>query len=307
MTTSTPGAPRPTPGKASPADSTTSTPNPPTPGEGELVLVGTPIGNLGDASPRMRDVILTAHLVAAEDTRRFRALCDRLDLTPTARVLSVHDHNEADRARDLADAVAAGETVVLVSDAGMPAVSDPGYRVVKEVAGRGLPVTSVPGASAAVTALALSGLPSDRWAFEGFLPRKPGERRRLLAELADERRTLVFYESPHRVGDALADMRDACGPDRPAVVCRELTKLHEEVLRGTLDDLARAAADGLRGEICIVLGPAPVRAAPAPEAVVDDVARLTREGLRAKAAAAQVAAAHGLRTREVYEAYLHAE
>ncbi|SLM95127.1 16S rRNA (cytidine(1402)-2'-O)-methyltransferase [Brevibacterium yomogidense] len=276
-------------------------------GTGRLVLVGTPIGNLGDASPRMREAILAADLVAAEDTRRFRALCDRLELSPSATVRSVHDHNEADRARELADAVAAGRTVVLLSDAGMPAVSDPGYRVVKEVAGRGLDVTSVPGASAAVTALAVSGLPSDRWAFEGFLPRKPGERRRLLAQLAPERRTLVFYESPHRVGDALADMVAACGADRPAVVARELTKLHEEVLRGTLGELAQAAADGLRGEICIVLGPAAAQEAPGPEAVVGEVARLTSDGVRAKDAAARVAAAHGLRTREVYEAYLHAE
>jgi 16S rRNA (cytidine1402-2'-O)-methyltransferase len=165
----------------------------------------------------------------------------------------------------------------------------------------------VPGASAAVTALAVSGLPSDRWAFEGFLPRRPGERRRLLESLASERRTLVFYESPHRVGDALADMVAACGADRPAVVCRELTKLHEEVLRGTLGELARTAADGLRGEICIVLAPGEAPQAPAPEAVVPEVARLTADGVRAKEAAARVAAAHGLRTREVYEAYLHAE
>ena len=274
---------------------------------GQLILVGTPIGNLADASPRMREAVLAADLVAAEDTRRFRALCDRLDLQPDAKVLSVHDHNEEARAGELADAVAAGQTVVLVSDAGMPAVSDPGYRVVKEVAGRGLAVTSVPGASAAVTALAVSGLPSDRWAFEGFLPRKPGERRRLLESLASERRTLVFYESPHRVGDALADMVAACGADRPAVVCRELTKLHEEVLRGTLGELARTAADGLRGEICIVLAPGEAPQAPAPEAVVPEVARLTADGVRAKEAAARVAAAHGLRTREVYEAYLHAE
>lgn len=274
---------------------------------GRLILVGTPIGNLADASPRMREAVLAADLVAAEDTRRFRALCDRLDLQPDAKVLSVHDHNEEARAGELADAVAAGQTVVLVSDAGMPAVSDPGYRVVKEVAGRGLAVTSVPGASAAVTALAVSGLPSDRWAFEGFLPRKPGERRRLLESLAHEQRTLVFYESPHRVGDALADMVAACGADRPAVVCRELTKLHEEVLRGTLGELARAAADGLRGEICIVLAPGEAPQAPAPEAVVPEVARLTADGVRAKEAAARVAAAHGLRTREVYEAYLHAE
>ena len=274
---------------------------------GRLILVGTPIGNLADASPRMREAVLAADLVAAEDTRRFRALCDRLDLQPDAKVLSVHDHNEEARAGELADAVAAGQTVVLVSDAGMPAVSDPGYRVVKEVAGRGLAVTSVPGASAAVTALAVSGLPSDRWAFEGFLPRKPGERRRLLESLASERRTVVFYESPHRVGDALADMVAACGADRPAVVCRELTKLHEEVLRGTLGELARTAADGLRGEICIVLAPGEAPQAPAPEAVVPEVARLTADGVRAKEAAARVAAANGLRTREVYEAYLHAE
>ncbi len=268
------------------------------------MLVGTPIGNADDASPRMRSAIESADVIAAEDTRRFHALCERLGLRTQATVLSLFDHNEAARAPELADHVAAGRTVVLLTDAGMPAVSDPGYRVVREVAGRGLAVTSVPGASAAVTALAVSGLPSDRWAFEGFLPRKAGERRRLAAALAGEQRTLVFYESPHRIAEALRDLAEGMGADREAVLCRELTKTYEEVLRGTLGELAETAAEGLRGEICLVVAPGAPQPAPAPEAVSGEVAARVEAGERAKQAAAEVAAAHGLRTREVYEAYL---
>jgi 16S rRNA (cytidine1402-2'-O)-methyltransferase len=286
--------------EAEPASTSTLHPNP----AAALVLVGTPIGNIDDASPRMRRAIEKADVIAAEDTRRFHGLCDRLGIRTSASVLSLFDHNEAARAPELADHVAAGRTVVLLTDAGMPAVSDPGYRVVKEVAERGLPVTSAPGASAAVTALAVSGLPSDRWAFEGFLPRKAGERRRLAASLAHEQRTLVFYESPHRVADAVRDLADGMGADRPAVICRELTKTYEETLRGTLGELADAATEGLRGEICIVVAPGEPEPAPAPEAVTGEVAALVDAGARAKQAAAQVASAHGLRTREVYEAYL---
>lgn len=286
---------------------TADAPREPTPdGGGRLVLVGTPIGNLGDATPRMREEIESADLIAAEDTRRFAALRDRLGLTTRARTLSLFDHNEAARAAELADAVAAGQSVVLLTDAGMPAVSDPGYRVVAEVASRGLPVTSAPGASSVVTALAVSGLPSDRFSFEGFLPRKPGERRRLLAELADERRTMVFYESPHRIADAAADIADAFGDERPMVICRELTKTYEEVLRGTAGSLAARAADGLRGELTLVIAGAAAPAAADPAGLVDEVDRLVAGGMRAKAAAKEVAARAGASAREVYQAHLDA-
>ncbi|GAA2000732.1 16S rRNA (cytidine(1402)-2'-O)-methyltransferase [Brevibacterium samyangense] len=274
--------------------------------DGALVLVGTPIGNLTDASPHMREAIERADVIAAEDTRRFLGLADRLGITHTARIVSVFDHNEQDRAGDLADAVAAGQTVVLLTDAGMPAVSDPGYRVVKEVAGRGLRVTSAPGPSAVFTALALSGLPSDRFSFEGFLPRKAGERARFLADLARETRTMVFFESPHRVAEAMDDVVAAFGPDRPMTINRELTKTYEEVLRGTTGELADLAAEGLRGELTLVIaGHSGERTAAADH--LGEMIRLVDGGMRAKKAAQEIAARHGVSTREVYEAYLHRE
>ncbi|WP_349828202.1 16S rRNA (cytidine(1402)-2'-O)-methyltransferase [Brevibacterium litoralis] len=271
-----------------------------------LVLVGTPIGNLADASPRMRAEIAGADLVAAEDTRRFLGLADRLGLPHTARVLSVFDHNEQARAEEIVAAIRSGSRVVLLTDAGMPAVSDPGYRVVRAVTEAGLPVTAAPGPSAVFTALALSGLPSDRFTFEGFLPRKAGERARFLAELAQETRTMVFFESPHRIVDAMDDLIAAFGPGRPMTISRELTKTYEEVLRGTTTELAEAAAAGLRGELTLVVAGHSGRAS-TPDDHLDEVRRLVEGGLRAKTAAKEVAARHGLKTREVYEAFLHAE
>lgn len=270
-----------------------------------LVLLGTPIGNLGDASPRMRAEIAAADLIAAEDTRRFLGLAERLGIAHSGAIMSLFDHNEADRAAVLADEVAAGKRVVLLTDAGMPAVSDPGYRVVREVSERGLPVTSAPGPSAALTALALSGLPSDRFAFEGFLPRKPGERARRLAGLARDERTLILFESPHRIAAAMEDVVAAFGPDRPMTISRELTKTYEEVLRGTSGELARAAHAGLRGELTLVIAGFRGTASD-PADHLPEVARLVDGGMRAKKAAVEVAGRHGLSTRAVYEAYLHA-
>lgn len=270
---------------------------------GVLILVGTPIGNIADAAPRMREAIEHADLIAAEDTRRFLGLADRLGIAPRGKVVSLFDHNEAARAPEIARAVEDGQRVVLLTDAGMPAVSDPGYRVVRELADRGLPVTSVPGPSAVFTALALSGLPSDRFSFEGFLPRKSGERRRLLAELARERRTMVFFESPHRIVESLTDVVAELGPQRSMTISRELTKRYEEVLRGTAEELLERSREGLRGELTLVVAGHSGAEEQAGDHV-EEVARLVDGGMRAKTAAKEVASRHGFAARELYEAYL---
>ena len=271
-----------------------------------LVLVGTPLGNLGDASPRMREEIAAADLIAAEDTRRFLDLAERLEVQHTAKIMSLFDHNEQSRAERIADAVDSGMRVVLLTDAGMPGVSDPGYHVVKAVSDRGLPVTSAPGPTAVTTALALSGLPTDRFTFEGFLPRKSGKRRALLQSLAREERTMVFYEAPHRIVQSVEAIVEVFGHDRRIALCRELTKLHEEVIRGRAADVLLDIADGVRGEIALVVsgtdGPGVE-----PDDVVERVSELVTQGMRGKDAAAQVAKTAGLKTREVYEAYLHRE
>ncbi|MBD8079000.1 16S rRNA (cytidine(1402)-2'-O)-methyltransferase [Cellulosimicrobium arenosum] len=272
---------------------------------GHLVLAGTPIGDVEDASPRLRRLIAEADVVAAEDTRRLHALASRLGVQVGGRVVSLHEHNESERADDLLDVVAGGGTVLVVSDAGMPAVSDPGFRVVARAVERDVPVTSAPGPSAVLTALALSGLPTDRFCFEGFLPRKAGDRSRALAALADERRTMVFFEAPHRVAEALAAMADAFGADRPAAVARELTKTYEQVLRGGLGELAaRAADEALRGEICVVVSGAPARG-PVPLAdLVPEVLARVDGGERLKSVVAEVAEAAGVHKRDLYAAAL---
>ena len=271
-----------------------------------LVLVGTPLGNLGDASPRMREEIAAADLIAAEDTRRFLDLAERLEVQHTAKIMSLFDHNEQSRAERIADAVDSGMRVALLTDAGMPGVSDPGYHVVKAVSDRGLPVTSAPGPTAVTTALALSGLPTDRFTFEGFLPRKSGKRRALLQSLEREERTMVFYEAPHRIVQSVEAIVEVFGHDRRIALCRELTKLHEEVIRGRAADVLLDIADGVRGEIALVVsgtdGPGVE-----PEDVLERVSELVTQGMRGKDAAAQVAKTAGLKTREVYEAYLHRE
>jgi 16S rRNA (cytidine1402-2'-O)-methyltransferase len=273
---------------------------------GVLVLAGTPIGDPADASPRLVRELAGADVVAAEDTRRLRRLARDLGVELTGRVVSYYDANEAGRTPELVEALQAGQRVLLVTDAGMPSVSDPGYRLVAAAVGAGVPVTAVPGPSAVLTALALSGLPVDRFCFEGFLPRKAGERARRLAELSTEPRTMVFFEAPHRLAVALTAMADGLGPDRPAAVCREMTKTYEEVRRAGLAELAAWAADGDRGEVTVVVaGAGPVEAA-APEDQVAEVERLVAAGVRLKEATAEVAARQGVSRRVLYDAVLAA-
>ena len=273
-----------------------------------LVLAGAPIGRADDASPRLVAALASADVVAAEDTRRLQRLCADLGVVLSGRVVSYFDGNEAQRTASLLEALHAGERVVVVTDAGMPTVSDPGYRLVVAAVAQGLPVTCVPGPSAVTTALAVSGLPTDRFCFEGFLPRKPGERRARLAGLQAERRTCVLFEAPHRLADALADMAAVLGPQRRAVVCRELTKTYEEVVRGTLHELADWAAAGVRGEVTLVLEGA---AEPAVDSTPSELVRLVgvREaaGLTRKEALAAVAAETGVARSTVYDAVVAAK
>lgn len=270
---------------------------------GVLVLAATPIGQAGDAPPRLAEELAAADLVAAEDTRRLKRLTTDLGIEIGGRVVSYFEGNETARTPVLVEALEAGQRVVLVTDAGMPSVSDPGYRIVAAAVERGIRVTAVPGPSAVLTALAVSGLPVDRFCFEGFLPRKAGERSRRLAELAREPRTMVFFEAPHRTAAALAAMAEALGDDRPAAVCRELTKTHEEVRRGGLAELAAWAEDGVRGEVTLVVTGAPAGPTVSndPESLRAAVAALEEDGMRRKEAIAQVAVAAGLPKREVYQ------
>lgn len=269
------------------------------------MLAATPIGDVADASPAMVAALVGADVIAAEDTRRLRDLCRRLGVETTARVVSYFDGNEASRVGVLMDALRAGERVVVATDAGMPSVSDPGFRVVQAAIAEGIRVTAVPGPSAVLTALAVSGLPTDRFCFEGFASRKAGERSRALAALAREERTMVFFEAPHRLADFLADARDALGADRPAAVCRELTKTYEEVVRGTLAELAEWATGEVRGEITVVVAGATGPAGSVEDAVAEVLARV-EAGERFKSAVAEVAGASGLAKNELYEAALAA-
>lgn len=270
---------------------------------GRLVLVGAPLGNPGDASARMREALGSADVVAAEDTRRLGRLARDLDVEVTGRVVSYFEGNEERRTPELVEAMRDGATVAVVTDGGMPSVSDPGFRLVRAALDAGIAVSAAPGPSAVTTALALSGLPSDRFCFEGFLPRKSGERRARLGELAGERRTLVFFEAPHRIVDALADLAAAFGPDRPAAVCRELTKTYEEVVRGPLGSLAAAVEP--RGEITLVVGGAvPVVERPGDGLLAAEVAGHEAGGTPRKEAIALVAREYGLPKRDVYQAVL---
>lgn len=277
------------------------------PGPGLLLLAGTPIGDVDDAPPRLARALQDADVVAAEDTRRLRRLTTALDIHPRGRVVSYHEHNEASRTPELLAELVAGATVVVVTDAGMPSVSDPGYRLVVAAAGAGVRVSAVPGPSAVLTALAVSGLPVDRFCFEGFLPRKPGERARALAQLADEPRTLVFFEAPHRLAVMLAALAQAFGPDRPAAVCRELTKTYEQVVRGPLEQVvAWAQGDQVRGEVTVVVQGAPERHTADPADLVPAVRSRVEAGDRLKDAVAAVAERHGVSKRELYAAALQA-
>jgi 16S rRNA (cytidine1402-2'-O)-methyltransferase len=270
---------------------------------GRLLLGATPLGQPSDASPRLIDALARADVVAAEDTRRLRTLANALDAPITGRVVSLYDRVEALRVPALVDAIKAGATVLVVSDAGMPLISDPGYRLVAACVDAGVPVTCLPGPSAVTTALAVSGLPSDRFCFEGFAPRKKAARRTWLAALADEPRTCVFFESPRRLPACLRDAVEQLGGARRAVVCRELTKVHEEVVRGSLDELATWAADGVLGEITVVLaGATPDADLPS---LLAEVEEMVAAGVRVKDACSEVAAAHpDVRSRQLYDAVL---
>ena len=270
---------------------------------GVLVLAATPIGSADDASSRLRTELAGADVIAAEDTRRLRALLDRLGIQTRARVVSYFDGNEAARAAELVALLLDGARVVVATDAGMPSVSDPGYRVVAAAIDAGIAVTAVPGPSAVLTALAVSGLPVDRFCFEGFLPRKAGERSRRLAELTREPRTMVFFEAPHRTVDTLRAMSDALGADRRAAVCRELTKTYEEVVRGTLADLVGWAAGEVRGEITLVVAGAPQSTTDLPDAAAE-VAGLVATGVRLRSAVAEVAERTGVAKNALYAAAL---
>ena len=275
-------------------------------GRVRLLLGATLLGQPSDASKRLIDAFATADIVAAEDTRRVRSLAAALGVTIRGRVVSLFDQNEAGRVPGLVDEIAAGATVLLVSDAGMPLINDPGYRMVTSCIEAGWPVSCLPGPSAVTTALAVSGLPSDRFCFEGFAPRKHSARRTWLAGLAAEQRTAVFFESPRRLAECLADAVDQLGGDRRVVVCRELTKTHEEIRRGTLGELAEWAAGGVLGEITVVLaGATPVADV---ETLVAEVGVLVEGGMRVKDACATVVDAHpgAPPRRELYDAVLRA-
>ena len=273
---------------------------------GTLVLAGTPIGDVADASPALLRALESAEVIAAEDTRRFHALARRLGITVAGRVVSYFEGNEAGRTAELVGELLEGRTVVVVTDAGMPSVSDPGYRLVVAAVAAGVRVTAVPGPSAVLTALAISGLPVDRFCFEGFLPRKAGPRAARLAELAAEPRTMVFFEAPHRLGESLVAMAGAFGGDRPGVVCRELTKTYEEVRRGGLAELAEWASGEVLGEITVVVAGAEPAEPMSLADAGDEVRRLVSAGAKRSEAVATVAAATGLRRQDVYGASLAA-
>lgn len=272
---------------------------------GRLVLAATPLGDARDASARLIDALATADVIAAEDTRRTRSLAAALDVSITGRVVSFYDAVETAKVPGLVEAIRSGKTVLLVTDAGMPSVSDPGYRLVIACVAEDLPVTCLPGPSAVTTALALSGLAADRFCFEGFAPRKAAERARFFRALLDEPRTTVFFESPHRLADTLADAVRVLGGERQAAVCRELTKRYEEVRRGSLSELAEWAADGVRGEITVVLSGAIPRAVRIEDLLADVRARVDA-GERLKAVAAEVAEASGVSKKDLYDAVLAA-
>jgi 16S rRNA (cytidine1402-2'-O)-methyltransferase len=275
---------------------------------GRVVLAASPLGNPGDASPRLRAALAATPVIAAEDTRRLSRLCADLSVRPAGRVVSFFEANEGARLPVLLAALRAGEDVLVVTDAGLPAVSDPGYRLVVAAVAEGIEVTVLPGPSAVLSALAVSGLPVARFCFEGFLPRKGGDRRRALTALASEQRTMVFFEAPHRLAAALADLVATFGADRPAAVCRELTKTYEQVKRGALSELFEWAAAGVRGEITLVVaGAVPVIEESEPAVLAAQVDEREQAGQARKDAIAAVALAAGVAKRVVFDAVVAAK
>ena len=275
---------------------------------GRLVLAAAPIGDFRDASARLISELASADVIAAEDTRRFKRLCSDIGIVPTGRVVSYFEANEVERTPGLVADLKAGLTVVVITDAGMPSVSDPGFRLVSAAVDAGIAVTALPGPSAVLMALAVSGLPSDRFCFEGFLPRKAGERTKSLHALERETRTMIFFEAPHRLAASLFAMKDVLGSDRSAAVCRELTKTYEEIRRGTLAELERWAADGVKGEITIVVqGASADIAVGDPDQWVAQVHALESAGMTRKEAIADVAHSTGARKRDVFDAVVAAK
>jgi len=278
--------------------------------DGVILFAGTPLGNAEDASGRLAAAIASADLIATEDTRKFRALAERMRVQPRGKVVSHFEANESVRLQELVDAAAHGSTVLVLTDAGMPSVSDPGYRLVRAAIDADVPITALPGPSAVTTALVLSGLPVDRFCFEGFLPRKSSERGTRLASLAAETRTMVFFEAPHRLVESLQAMVAAFGANRSVAVCRELTKTYEEVLRGTLVELIDAIGEGVRGEITIVVAGANAEDLRVARGLVDEsywvraVAEREASGISRRDAIAEVAKAAARPRREVYDAVI---
>lgn len=270
-----------------------------------LLLAGTPLGNPGDASSRLIEALGSADVVAAEDTRKLRALATSLEVRLTGSLVSFYEEVESRRLPELLDAIRDDRTVLLLTDAGMPSVSDPGYRMVTACIAADLPVGCLPGPSAVTTALAVSGLATQQFCFDGFAPRKPGERAKWLRRLAAEPRTTVFFESPHRLGATLRDAAETLGRDRAAVVCRELTKTYEEIRRGELGELSEWAAQGVRGEITVVLAGAPEAPVDMDE-LVDEVRQRVADGERLKTVAAEIADAAGVSKKELYDTALAA-
>ena len=286
---------------------------------GTVVLAATPIGNTGDASARLIALMEGADIVAAEDTRRLYALANRLGIRVPGRVVAYHDHNERDKADGLLDQVEQGATVLVVSDAGMPTINDPGLAIVRRAIERGLPVPCAPGPSAVLDALCLSGLPTDRFCYEGFLPRKHSERVQHLRALKSERRTIVFYETLHRIDESMADLLDVLGPNRKMALCRELTKDYEQIRRGTIAEIRQSVVDDPpRGEMVLVIAGASEEeadaAAPATLSIEDlavlSVDRAQEDNLRIKDAISRVVAEHPLsdgslaNRKQVYNAVL---
>jgi len=276
---------------------------------GTLILAATPIGNVGDASVRLIDALQTVQVIAAEDTRRLHKLLQLLDVATPAQIVSYYDQNEAERQPWLLDQLQNGNNVLIVTDAGMPSVSDPGYRIVEAAIAHRIPIRVLPGPSAVTTAITISGLPVDRFTFEGFLPRKAGERARRLEDLATEQRTMVFFEAPHRTKETLDAMRDVFGSGRRIAVCRELTKTYEEIVRGTLADAVDWAEREILGEITIVLAgrDAAEAATLTPETYVREVEARVAAGADRKEAVSEVAKALGVPRRDVYDAVVAAK
>ncbi len=265
---------------------------------GRLTVCPTPIGNMDDVSKRVREALVMADYVACEDTRRTGRLLDRLEIRPKPRLVSNHEGNETSRAGELVKRIERGDRIALVSDAGMPAVSDPGYRLIRACIERGLEVEVLPGPSVIPVALVASGLPTDRWRFEGFLPKRSGEMERVL----NSAETVIAFESPRRISNSLAALAELA-PDRQAAVCREMTKLHEEVSRGTLTELAMRFKGEVKGEIVLVIGPA--EAAQHGQDIafaVEALKRLVKSGARPRAAATVVASLTGTRANDLYKA-----